>query len=58
MNPDTVFKSSYKNLVAKCNKLWREQSMASNKADYVKQQLNIYLITPGATRWNSLYDMP
>jgi REP element-mobilizing transposase RayT len=54
--PDTVFKSSYKKLVAKCNKLWIGQNMSSNKADYVKQQLNKYLTTPGATRWNSLYD--
>jgi hypothetical protein len=56
--PDTVFKSSYKKLVAKCNKLWRGQNMSSNKADYVKQQLNKYLrkSRSGATRWNSLCD--
>lgn len=50
------FHSLFKAVLKKCSTLWNGQNQSNIKADIIKRELGKLLKTPGATRWNSLYD--
>jgi len=49
-------KKLYKKLFAKLTKLWSKQSQSTIVAEKFHKVLNMYLIVPNKTRWNSTYD--
>lgn len=49
-------KKLYRKLFAKVTKLWSKQNQSAIVAEKIHEVLNVYLIVPNETRWNSTYD--
>lgn len=50
------YKRISRQVLAKCQVLFNKQNMSTLAADIIFKHLGRYLVVPGATRWNSLFD--
>lgn len=48
--------NKYKTVIKICHALWSAQNQSTQKSDFISGQLGKLFKTPGATRWNSLFD--
>ena len=53
---DGVLKRTATQTFAKLSGLWNSQNRSTLAAEKIRSALDTLLITPGATRWNSMYD--
>ena len=56
MESDATYKRLNRAAMAKCSALWNATHRSSKASDAVKAITDKATITPGATRWNGLYD--
>lgn len=52
---DPLYKKQLRSTFAKMRALWNKQERTSLIADTIHDELNIYIIVPNATRWNSTF---
>jgi len=52
---DTIYKKQVRITFARMQGLWNKQERTSQIADDIHDSLNIYIVVPNATRWNSTY---
>jgi hypothetical protein len=53
---DTRYKKISRSAVSKLSSIWNKQNQSSNASDAVQEVIGRFLLTPCATRWNSMYD--
>ncbi|XP_060638698.2 uncharacterized protein [Anolis sagrei] len=51
-----LFWKHFSSLMAKCNRLWREQKASPQTAEYILEQCGAYLKVPDQSRWDSTYE--
>lgn len=52
---DPIYKKKLRSTFAKMRALWNKQERTSLIADTIHDELNIYIIVPNTTRWNSTF---
>lgn len=52
---DLIYKKQIRTTFSKMQSLWNKQERTSVIADEIHDSLNIYIVVPNTTRWNSTY---
>ena len=53
---DNAYKKVYYSTLGKCSSLWNKWSRSVHAAEVIKDGLEVSLVVPNDTRWNSQYD--